>query len=153
MKWRASRPVVIAALLLSALASSACSMFGGEPDDPMDELREHVRSTVVDPGRVRSMLEVIDRMDASLAVVAGQFASTMQKKRALFQDYDSTREDFVALLEAGSYERQRLQRSIIDIHVEFKSHLSDEEWDVILPVQTRAVAAKTGMLVAEAFDR
>ena len=57
------------------------------------------------------------------------------------------------LLVNGSYDRQRMQRSFLEMHIEFKSMLTEEEWDVILPVQTRAVAAKSELLIVAAFAR
>ena len=135
------------------LALSSCQLFGGASDDPMQELREQVRTTVTDPEREGRMLESIDQMDYKLEELATQFANLIKQKRALLKNYDSTRDDLETLLIDGSYDRQRLQRSLLEIHIQFKSFLTEEEWDLILPVQTRAVVSKSEQLVAAALDR
>ena len=140
-------------LVVSSLALSSCQLFGGASDDPMQELRQQVRTTVTDPEREGRMLESIDRMDHKLEELATQFASVMKRKRALLKNYDSTRGELETLLIDGSYDRQRLQRSLLEIHIQFKSLLTEEEWDLILPVQTRAVVSKSEQLVAAAFER
>lgn len=135
------------------LALSSCQLFGGASDDPMQELREQVRTTVTDAEREGRMLESIDQMDYKLEELATQFANLIKQKRALLKNYDSTRDDLETLLIDGSYDRQRLQRSLLEIHIQFKSFLTEEEWDLILPVQTRAVVSKSEQLVAAALDR
>ena len=135
------------------LALSSCQLFGGASDDPMQELREQVRTTVTDAEREGQMLESIDQMDYKLEELATQFANLIKQKRALLKNYDSTRDDLETLLIDGSYDRQRLQRSLLEIHIQFKSFLTEEEWDLILPVQTRAVVSKSEQLVAAALDR
>ena len=150
MTFRTYRALTLA---VSSLALSSCQLFGGASDDPMQELRQQVRTTVTDPEREVRMLESIDRMDDALEELATQFANVMIQKRALLKNYDSTRDELETLLIDGSYDRQRSQRSLLDIHLQFKSFLTEEEWDVILPVQTRAVVSKSEQLVAAALDR
>lgn len=140
-------------LAVSSLALSSCQLFGGASGDPMQELREQVRTTATDAEREGQMLESIDQMDYKLEELATQFANLMKQKRALLKNYDSTRDELETLLIDGSYDRQRLQRSLLEIHIQFKSFLTEEEWDLILPVQTRAVVSKSEQLVAAALDR
>lgn len=149
---RSDRALIVVVVVLS-LVLGGCQVFGGKPDDPMQELREQVRATVADPGRQDRMLASIERIDGQLEEVAVHFANVMEQKRALFENYDSTREEFEVLLNDGSRERQRLQRSLLEKHIEFKSFLTEEEWDVILPVHVQAVAARTEQLVAAALER
>ena len=140
-------------LLALALCLGGCQLLGIGSDDPMNELRDEVRATVSDPDRVTRLLATIDRMDDELAEYAEQFAILMKQKRALFADYDSTRGQFEALLGEGARESQRMQRSLLQVHLEFKSFLDEDEWGAILPVQGRAVAAKMERLVVAALER
>ena len=146
------RPVAIAALLGCVLLG-ACSMFNREPEDPMDDLRDQVRLTVTDEERAEAMLAVVDKLEDRLIEMANLVADTLSAERELFRDYDSERQQFEDLLGQAAKERRRLQRSLLDVHLEFKSHLNDDEWDVILPVHTQAVAAKTLALVEDALEQ
>ena len=89
-----SRGASIAMIATMSLVLGSCQMFGGSPGDPMQELREQVTQTVTDTERQIRMLDSIDRMDALLGELADQVATVIKRKRELFADYDSTREEF-----------------------------------------------------------
>ena len=57
MTFRTYRALTLA---VSSLALSSCQLFGGASDDPMQELRQQVRTTVTDPEREVRMLESND---------------------------------------------------------------------------------------------
>lgn len=147
------RPVANIALLGCALFLVACSIFDREPADPMNDLRDQVRLTVTDEARAEAMLAVVDKLEDKLVEMAVLVADTLSAERELFRNYDSERQQFEDLLGEAAEERQRLQRSLLDVHLEFKSYLNDDEWDVILPVHTQAVSAKTAALVETALEQ
>jgi hypothetical protein len=132
---------------------SGCSMFGGDSSDPMDNLREQVQAVVTDPERAETILLSIDRMDQLLIESAELLAKAAQAERALFVDYDSTPRDFETLFSETRGDRQRLQESILDVHLDIKAQATPDEWQMIRPVQADAVSAKIGSLMLAALDQ
>jgi hypothetical protein len=132
-------------LLLPGLAS--CSMFGGESADPLDELRTQIIETVLDAERADLMLASVDRLDKLLIESADILTDSAQKERELFRDYDSTPEDFRAVIAAASGERRRVQQALLDVHLSMKSNATAAEWDAISPVQVSVVASRVESLV------
>lgn len=137
---------------LAALFLSACSMFGGNASDPLDDLREHVRSVVHDEDRAGAMLASVDHLDQLLKESAELLAEVARQERLLFLDYDSTPQDFEMLLSEASRKRQDLQDAMLDIHLEFKDEATSEEWQAILPVHASAVATRIESLVVTAIN-
>jgi hypothetical protein len=140
----------ISVLLLAALLP-ACSFFGNDSGNPMEGLREQIRLTVTDADRADAMLVVVGKLDDKLVEMADILASAVRAERELFRDYESTREDYESFFRQATLERERQQRALLEIHVEFKSYLNEDEWGVILPVQTRAIATRVNTLVHDAF--
>ena len=136
--------------VLVVLSLSACSMFGGDDSDPMDDLREQVRSTVHDSERADAMLASLDQLDQLLIESAKLVADVARQERVLFGNYDSTPQDFQAFFSAASRERQGLQKAMLDIHLEFKARATPDEWTSILPVHASAISARIESLVVVA---
>ena len=132
---------------------SGCSMFGGNSSDPMENLREQVQAVVTDPERAKTILELVDRMDQLLIESADLMAKTSQAERTLFIDYDSTAQEFEALFSETRRDRQRLQESILDVHLGIKAQATPDEWQVLRPVQASAVSAKVESLVLAALGQ
>ena len=141
-------PVIVLLVLLSG-----CSMFGGDSTDPLDNVREQVQAIVIDPGRVEMMLESVDRIDLLLIESADLLAEAAQRERTLFVDYDSTPQDYEALFSKTRHQRQRLQESILDAHLDFKVQTTADEWQVIRPVLADAVSARVESLLLTALDK
>lgn len=141
-------PAIVFLVLLSG-----CSLFGGDPTDPMDNLREQVQAIVTDPGRAEMMLASVDRIDQLLIESANVLGEAAQQERALFVDYDSTLQDYEALFAETRRERQRLQQAILDVHLEFKAQATPDEWQLIRPAQADAVSAKVESLFLAALDQ
>ena len=132
---------------LSILVLHGCSLFGSEPDDPMDYLREQVRMTVSDKNRADSMITTVDQIDVLIVEIADVLIDAARQERALFRDYDSTQQDFESLFERTRRERKNLQKAILALHLDFKSQTSADEWRVLLPAQAKAVSERTESLV------
>ncbi len=143
---RLTRPTIV----LAVLSLSACSMFGDDASEPLDDLREQVRSTVHDSERADAMLASLDQLDQLLIESAKQVAEVARQERILFTNYDSTPQDFQAILTEASRERQELQKAMLDIHLEFKAKATPEEWTSILPVHASAISARIESLVIAA---
>jgi len=147
-----STRIIIATLLGLVIAVlNGCSLFGGEPDDPMDYLREQVRMTVLDEIRADAMITTVDKIDDKMVQMAGVLIDAAQRERALFRDYDSTQQDFESLFENTYQERKNLQKAILALHLDFKSQASADEWRVLLPVQAKSVSERTESLVLTAI--
>jgi len=136
--------------VLAVLSLSACSMFGGDVSDPLDDLREQVRSTVRDIDRADAMLVSLDQLDQLLIESAKLVAEVARQERVLFANYDSTPQDFQAILSDASRERQKLQKAMLEVHLEFKAKATPEEWRSILPVHASAISTRIESLVIAA---
>jgi hypothetical protein len=145
------RVVTVAILALSIAVLNGCSLFGGEPDDPMDYLREQVRMTVLDENRADSMITTVDQIDDMMVEIADVLVGAARRERSLFRDYDSTQQDFETLFENSYRERKNLQKAILALHLDFKSQASADEWRVLLPAQVKAISERTESLVLAAF--
>jgi len=141
-------PTIVFLVLLSG-----CSMFGGDPTDPMDKLREQVQAVVTDPGRAEMMLASVERVDLLLIESADLLAEAAQRERVLFVDFDSTPQDYEALFSETRRERRRLQQAILDAHLDIKAQATPDEWRVIRPAQADAVSAKIESLLLVALDQ
>ena len=137
-------------IVVAVLSLSACSMFSGDDSDPMDDLREQVRSTVHDSERADAMLASLDQLDQLLIESAQLVAEIARQERVLFANYDSTPQDFQAIFSEASRERQELQKAMLDVHLEFKSKATPEEWKSILPVHAGAISTRIESLVIAA---
>ena len=141
-------PTIVFLVLLSG-----CSMFGGDPTDPMDELREQVQSVVTDPDRAVMMLDSVERIDLLLIESVDLLAEAAQRERVLFVDFDSMRQDYEALFSETRRERRRLQQAILDAHLDIKAQATPDEWQVIRPAQADAVSAKIESLLLVALEQ
>jgi hypothetical protein len=144
---------IIAATILGLgiVVLNGCSLFGGEPDDPMDYLREQVRMSVLDESRADTMITIVDKIDDRMVEMAGVLIDAAQRESALFRDYDSTQQDFESLFENTYRQRKNLQKVILALHLDFKSQANADEWRVLLPVQVKAVSERTESLVLTAI--
>ncbi len=141
------RNIAAAFFGLCIVLLNGCSLFGGEPDDPMDYLREQVRTTVLDENRAESMITTVDQIDDMIVEIADLLVDAAQQERALFRDYDSTQQDFESLFADTYRQRKDLQKAILALHLEFKSQASADEWRVLLPAQAKAISERTESLV------
>ncbi len=139
-------------IALAAFSLSACSMFGGDVTDPLEDLREQVLSTVHDQERADAMLVSLGRLDQLLIESAELMAEAAGQERILFADYDSTPQDFEALFTETSRKRQDLQEAMLDVHLEFKAQATAEEWATILPLHANAVSMRVQSLVVAATN-
>jgi hypothetical protein len=117
----------------------------------MDYLREQVRMTVLDESRADAMITTVDQIDDKMVEMADVLVDAAQQERALFRDYDSTQQDFESLFENTYRERKNLQKTILALHLDFKSQASGDEWRVLLPVQAKAVSERTESLILAAI--
>ncbi len=140
--------IITATILgLGIVVLNGCSLFGGEPDDPMDYLREQVRMTVSDKYRADAMITTVDQIDVLMVEIADVLIDAAQQERALFRDFDSTQQDFESLFKKAYRERKDLQKAILALHLDFKSQASADEWRVLLPIQAKAISERTESLV------
>jgi hypothetical protein len=143
--------IVSAAILGLSLVLHGCSLFGSEPDDPMDYLREQVRITVSDKDRADAMITTVDQIDGLIVEIADVLIDAALQERALFRDYDSTQQDFESLFAEAYRERANLHQAILALHLDLKSQASADEWRVLLPAQAKAVSERIDSLVLTAI--
>jgi len=141
------------AIGLVALFLGGCELFGSGSDDPMEELRDQIRSSVSDADRSRAMLESVDDIDALLVESAAVMRDAASRERILFLHYDSTREDYAALFSEAREQRMELQKKLLAAHLDFKSHATAEEWETLSPAQANAVSSRLAGLLGEALER
>lgn len=136
-----------------SLILGGCELFGDQSADPMDDLRAKVEATVTDKNRSLAMLDNVDAIDALLRESAAVMNDAAAQERALFLDYDSSRDDYVELFDGTRMKRLDLQRRILSEHLEFKSHATPEEWAILSGAQANAVSSKINRLLATALKR
>jgi len=139
---------IIVALFTVALLVS-CSTFRGDPGNPMDGLREQVAASVLDEDRARSILSSVDRIDELLAESGNIMDKGSRDERALFVNYDSTREDFQKLMATVRDARRAVQEQILGEHLSIKSQATAAEWGEIRPVMVSAVTSRVEALLSE----
>jgi hypothetical protein len=127
----------------------SCSMFKGDPGNPMDGLREHVAASVLDEDRARSILSSVDRIDELLAESGNILDQGQRDERVLFVDYDSTREDFQKSMASVRDARRAVQEQILGEHLSIKSQATEAEWSEIRPVMVSAVTSRVEALLSE----
>jgi hypothetical protein len=143
--------IVSAAILGLSLVLHGCSLFGSESDDPMDYLREQVRMTVSDKERAAAMIANVDQIDVLIVEMADVLVDAARQERALFSDYDSTKQDFESLFDEAYRQRVNLQQAILALHLDFKSQASADEWRVLLPAQAKAISERIDSLLLTAI--
>jgi Fic family protein len=140
-------------VVLHVIFLSGCSFFG-DPGDPMEALREQVRATVADPDRADEMLAAVDRIDQLLIEIADVLAEVARQEQVLLLDYDSTPQDFEALLSEATRRRKKLQQAALDAHLEFKAEATADEWQALLPAHASAITMRVeSLLVAAIAER
>lgn len=144
--------ITIGAVGLLSLLLAGCQLFGGGSADPMEDLRDQIRSTVSDSTRSGAMLASVDIIDRLLVESATFMREAALQERDLFLDYDSTRENYADFFSAARTERLSLQKQLLAAHLEFKSHATPEEWNALSAVQAEAVSAKIGDLLGQALE-
>ena len=149
----AVRKFTLSAIGLILAALTGCGMLGGSPDDPMQKLREQIRSTVTEEQRADAMLETVDTIDQLLIESAAVMRDAALRERTLFLDYDSTRQDYDDSFSDARRKRMQLQHALLKAHIEFKSHSSSEEWQVLSSAQANAVSTRIEQLLAAALER
>ena len=141
------------AIGLVSLLLGACGLLGGGSSDPMQALREQIKSTVTDERRTEAMLETVETIDQLLIESAAVMRDAALRERTLFLDYDSTRQDYDDSFSDARRKRMQLQRALLDAHIEFKSHSSAEEWQILSSAQAIAVSTRIEQLLAAALER
>lgn len=137
---------------LIALLLGGCELFGLGSTDPMENLRDEIRSTVSDEARSRAMLETVDTIDQLLIESAAVMHDAALRESALFLDYDSTRQDYGDLFSDTRRKRMDLQKKLLAGHLDFKSHATPEEWEVLSSVQANAVSTRIAELLGAALE-
>jgi len=135
-----------------SLFLAGCQLLGGGSADPMEDLRDQIRSTVSDSTRSGAMLASVDNIDRLLVESATFMRDAALQDRDLFLDYDSTPEDYADFFSAARTERLILQQQLLAAHLEFKSHATPGEWEILSGAQANAVSTKIGNLLGHALD-
>lgn len=144
--------ITVGAVGFLSLFLAGCQLFGGDSTDPMEELRDQVRTTVSDSIRSSAMLASVDSIDHLLIESATFMREAAVQERDLFLDYDSTREDYADFFSAAQIERLSLQKQLLAAHLEFKSHATPGEWEILSRTQAHAVSTKIGDLLGHALE-
>jgi SMC interacting uncharacterized protein involved in chromosome segregation len=151
----------VAGLLLVGAATLllvACNPFRQEAVEDVvrklqDDARDEIRSAVADQDRREAMLDHVDRLYALIAEGEAVLDRLRRQERELFSDYDSTVQDYEAMLAAYRAERRALQRDVLQTHLALKSTASEDEWPRISAAQARAVTAMVQAAEANVFSR
>jgi len=98
------------------------------------------------------MLESVDDIDALLVESAAVMRDVASRERVLFLDYDSTREDYTTLFSDARDQRMELQGKLLAAHLDFKSHATPEEWEMLSIAQANAVSIRIGDLLGQALE-
>jgi hypothetical protein len=144
--------ITIAAVGFLSIFLAGCQLIGGGSTDPMEELRDRIRSTVSDTARSGAMLDSVDNIDRLLIESATFMRDAALRERNLFLDYDSTRADYEAFFADARLGRLNLQRQLLAAHLEFKSHATSGEWKTLSAAQAHAVSTRIGDLLGQALE-
>jgi len=135
--------------MIMGAAVISCSTFKGDPGNPMDGLREQVAASVLDEERAQSILSSVDRIDELLAESTNILVQAQNNERVLFLNYDSTREEYQALMASERGERREVQEQILALHLSIKSQATAEEWGELRPVMVDVVASRIEAMTSE----
>lgn len=147
-----STRIVLGVIALLVLLLAGCELIGGGSADPIEELRDQVRSSVSDEDRSRAMLKSIDEIDRLLFESAAVMSDAASRERILFLDYDSTRDDYANLFSETRQKRKKLQQKLLAAHLDFKSHTTPEEWEMLSSAQANAVTTRLAALLGRSLE-
>lgn len=138
---------IATAAVAAVLVLHGCSMFRKESAESIvaslqEQVRVEIRTVVPDEARQTAMLETLDSLNGLMAESEALLRSLRARERALFRDYDATRDAYLTLFTTTREERRSLQQEILVAHLRLKELAEPEEWERISVVQSRAVLAR-----------
>lgn len=135
--------------IFGAAALVSCSTFRGDPGDAMDGLREQVEASVLDIDRAQSILASVDRIDGLFTESSNILVQAQNAERLLFLNYDSTREEYWALINSERIARREIQEQVLALHLSIKSQVTAEEWRELRPVMIDVVASRVEAMMSK----
>jgi hypothetical protein len=124
-------PLVIL-LILSFLPLYAC---GGEPAPPSPavtkvvQLKAKVAEVVADEERQAQVLKLADKMEKQVKKLEGLTGSTRSKIFKAYKKKDTMPEKFEKILNKHSEKRIKTVGELVDLRVQMRQLVSEEEWD------------------------
>ena len=141
--FRSFGSAALSTLLVCALtlAVSGCSREKPSREQVIErysqELRETVSKNVSDERRKAQMLQIVDRLEALHRRFSRETADFIGSYRKLNADYDAPRPAFDQLFWGYSAQRVAARSEALDLHFEFTSLATADEWDKIGKAETR----------------
>lgn len=113
-----------------------------------EDLRNEIRQVIDDPAREAEAISLVDSLVTDLASLRTSVAERMQQVRRLNANYDATRDEFEALLNAASQQIQENRRRSGASHLAFLATVTPDEREEIEKVHSRAMNAAIKSLKA-----
>jgi len=128
---------------LLAIGAVGCASKKQPPDDEVNQafsdVRAEIESVVTDPQRASKAADLITELEQEFIGIGETVKTRRAKFIQIYADYDSTRADIDAALDAiqtatrsNQVEVSRIQRELADV-------LTAEEWDAIEKKQSKAL--------------
>lgn len=132
-------------LLAAVLALSACSNKGQSPEQlrvqAFAEVKAEIGEIVQDPGRVEELNVLVDRMSAAYSETYDNMREGKARLRELNSDYDVSREALDAELLKMRQITVNDYKEIIEIRSDLAELLTEDEWDRLQKVRSKALDA------------
>ena len=137
--------------LLIAAVCSAVLVTGCGGTDPVSredqqaaafaDLRSAVEEVVVEDDRRADVMRLIDGLELDINSLRASLVERRTEFRRLNADYDTTREELTEFANAMEVRIQENRRRVFDGRARLIAATTDEEWDALTKVDTRAMKA------------
>lgn len=114
--------------MLIALSIFLFTLFGGTA-----EIRDRLEDTVSDPVRLEAALELLGGIEDLQAIAVAQIEETSAAFRVVHDDYNATREDYLAALAPLQKTRMDVATRLHQGWTKMHQILTDEEWVEVFP--------------------
>ena len=105
------------------------------------DLRSAVEEVVVEDDRRADVMRLIDGLELDINSLRASLVERRTEFRRLNADYDTTREELTEFANAMEVRIQENRRRVFDGRARLIAATTDEEWDALTKVDTRAMKA------------
>jgi hypothetical protein len=116
-------------MIIGTITLLSILLFGGGSFSFEKAYKEFVKEVVLEKDRQEQIIDVTKTADAAL----DQYTKEIKKVWAAdvkktFRDYDTTRDDYRAMIDRAERSREALQQQILDTRMEVVKLMTEEEW-------------------------
>ena len=137
MNKRSRTPLLIF-IALVALSIAACATTDKEGQAPEDieqeafnDLRTEIRETIDDPTRQTTVISHVDELQIEFKSMRSSLMEGKSSVRALFADYDASRENFEELIALHNTTMKSQRKQIGESHRVLVESMTADEWSAL----------------------